>query len=75
MTYFPRATLIIGTPGIFLLQTFDQNFHCNNSRQVKSNLPYPPFQVAIVSCDNVHTVFDDSVNQAIICVSAFMITF
>lgn len=73
MTYFPRATLMIGTPGIFLLpKHWIRN--SNYSFHAKSHLPYPSFQISIVGRHDVHTMFDYSVNQAIVCVSAFMIT-
>lgn len=71
MTYLPRATLMMGAPGILLIGRGENE----NSSKGSGNLPDASLEIAIVRGHDVHAVFDDSVHQAIVGVGAFMVAF
>lgn len=71
MTYFPRAALIIGTPGIFLYML---EWHCSTAARGEKNTPDPSFEVAVVCRHDVNSMLHGTLNQTVICICTLMIT-
>jgi len=70
ITYLPRATLMIGAPGILLLEGENHSYMLLGSY----NVPNPSLQITIVGRHNVHAMLDYSIHQAVICICALVVT-
>lgn len=58
MTYFPRAALMIGTPGILL-------YSSQNATLIEwpgESIPNPPFEIAVIRRYNVNAMLHDTVD-------------
>jgi len=71
MTYFPRATLIMGAPGILLAWMLEME----SSDTGMSNIPNPSFEITIVCSHNIDTMLDETIHQTIISICSLVVTF
>jgi hypothetical protein len=74
MTYFPRATLMIGAPGILLGQV-SEKFEQQSRRHGGKGLPNTSFEVTIVSGNDINTMLNDTINQTVIRVRSLVVAF
>lgn len=74
MTYFPRATLMIGTPGILLCPPSQLCADSKTDRHdIAPDLPNPPFQITVVCADNVNTMLHDTVDKTVVSIYALVV--